>query len=175
MIINKHIERKILTDYFFIEGKIPIDSNYFIRNIEEAVRKDNNENYKTHVKGQMTSWSHFKEDKKFNEILQKLINEVDKNVSLPKYKLIDAWGYCLKKNEKTNFHLHDSLWSGAIYLTKHSQKLEFPQINQSVKPEKGKFVLFSSFLEHGCKASKSKNIKYGISFNMKTLSVSEDV
>jgi len=54
MIINKHIERKILTDYFFIEGKIPIDSNYFIRNIEEAVRKDNNENYKTHVKGQMT-------------------------------------------------------------------------------------------------------------------------
>ena len=41
--------------------------------------------------------------------------------------------------------------------------------------EKGKFVLFSSFLEHGCKASKSKNIKYGISFNMKTLSVTEDV
>ncbi|BCV06197.1 MAG: hypothetical protein CM15mV127_450 [Caudoviricetes sp.] len=24
MIINKHIERKILTDYFFIEGKIPL-------------------------------------------------------------------------------------------------------------------------------------------------------
>lgn len=50
MIINKHIERKILTDYFFIEGKIPINSNYFIHNIEEAVRKDDNENYKTHVK-----------------------------------------------------------------------------------------------------------------------------
>ena len=52
---------------------------------------------------------------------------------------------------------------------------DFKQINQSVKPEKGKFVLFSSFLQHGCKASKSENIKYGISFNMKTLSVSEDV
>ena len=173
MIINKHIERKILTDYFFIEGKIPIDSDYFINSIEAAVKTDNNENYKTHVKGQMTSWQHFARDTKFNEILQKFITEVDKNISLPRYRLMDAWGYCLKKDEKTNFHTHDSLWSAAIYLNKHSQRLEFPQINQSVKPEKGKFVLFSSILEHGCKASKSESIKYGISFNMKTLSVAD--
>ena len=174
MIIHKHIERKILTDYFFIEGKVPVDSDYFIKNINRAIKKDGNENYKTHVKGQMTGWQHFAEDQKFNEVLTKLIKEVDTNLNLPRYRLVDAWGYCLKKHEKTNFHNHKpSLWSAALYLNKHSQKLEFPQINQSVKPERGKFVIFSSLLNHGCKESKSDKVKYGISFNMSELTIAD--
>jgi hypothetical protein len=174
VIIHKYIERKISTDYFFIEGKLSIDSDYFIKSINKAIKKDGNENYKTHVKGQMTSWQHFVENKKFNEVLGKLIKEVDENLNLPRYRLVDAWGYCLKKDEKTNFHNHTpSLWSAALYLNKHSQKLDFPQINQSVKPEKGKFVLFSSILNHGCEESKSNSVKYGISFNMGELTIAD--
>ena len=175
MIINKHIEKKILTDYFFIEGKVNINSEYFIKSINNGIKSTSNENYKSYVKGQMTAWNYFMQEKMFNQLLQQFINVVDQNLSLPNYVLNDAWGYCLKQNEHTNFHHHRPfLWSGAIYLNKHSQTLDFPQIKQSVKPEKGRFALFSSFLEHGCVINKTLKTKYGISFNMRELTISEN-
>ena len=47
----------------------------------------------------------------------------------------------------------------------HNQTLDFPELDISVKPEKGRFVLFSSFLNHGCKISNINKLKYGLSFN----------
>lgn len=174
MIINKHIEKKILTDYFFVEGKVSLDADYLIKSINKSIKSEINENYKTHIKGQMTPWDYFAEDKVFNELLQKFIKVIDENFNLPRYQLADAWGYCLKQNETTNYHNHKPfIWSGAVYLNKHSQRLNFPQINQSVKPEKGTFVLFSSFLQHGCEINKSSKMKYGISFNMNELTLAQ--
>jgi ectoine hydroxylase-related dioxygenase (phytanoyl-CoA dioxygenase family) len=56
--------------------------------------------------------------------------------------------------------------SGAIYLNSHDQLLEFPEINEKVKPEIGSFVIFTSFLKHGCKRNLTNKTKYGISFNI---------
>ena len=67
----------------------------------------------------------------------------------------------------TKFHNHQGCYfSGVIYLNKHSQVLEFPEINEELKPEKGSFAIFSSFLKHGCsKRNLEEKAKYGISFN----------
>lgn len=167
MIIHKHIEKKILRDYFVIEGSLKINCKYFIDKIKEGVQSDDNRNHQTYVRDQMTSWEFFKYDDKFLKILSNLIDMIDENFEFPTYGLVDAWGYCLNTNGETREHDHKpNLWSGVLYLNNHDQTLNFSEIKQSFKPAPGKFVLFSSHLLHDSKKHKFKKSKYGISFNM---------
>tara|TARA_Y100000114_G_scaffold124224_1_gene119939 strand:- start:54 stop:611 length:558 start_codon:yes stop_codon:yes gene_type:complete len=168
MIITKHIEGKVDKNYFYLEGVFEdINCNYFIKKIKDVTKTDNNENYKTHVKGKMTSWRFFYNDSKFLKLFRELVFYIDHNFDFPKYHLKDAWGYSIEKGEGSHFHHHNPhAWSGAIYLNDHDQALEFPDIRKSFKPKKGGFVLFSSGLTHGCLPHRSKKIKYGLSFNV---------
>jgi len=169
MIIETHLERKILRDYFFIVGTIKdINDKYFIKKINKEILKDNAKSYTTNIKGKMTHWSSFPNDPEFRKLFLQFRDYVDSHgiFSDRYYKLKDAWGYVLGKKEYTKFHHHlPNVWSGAIYLNDHNQTLDFPQINISVKPEKGKFILFNSFLNHGCEVNKVNKLKYGLSFN----------
>ena len=47
----------------------------------------------------------------------------------------------------------------------HPQKLDFPDINESITPEEGRFVMFSSFLNHKAKRNVVEKAKYAIAFN----------
>ena len=166
MIINTHVEKKIKRDFFFIEGFLNIDSSYFIKKIKIGCLQKNNMSNKTNIKGGMTSWNYFNSDKKFLNITNIFINYVDENIDLPKYGLKSSWGFSLETDNITKTHTHlPCMWSGVLYLNSHQQLLDYPEINKKVKPEKGKFVLFSSFLKHGCIENNSKKIKWGISFN----------
>ena len=166
MIVEKFFEKKIKRDYFFIEGKIKINSKYFIEKIHEGLEIPDNQTVLTNVKGLMTPWKYFNRDKNFLEILFKFYDLVDENLDLPAYKLRDSWGICVPNGGFTKFHNHNSGWAGVLYLNEHDQNLEFPDIKQTIRPETGKFVLFSSFLNHGCKRHRCDNYKYGISFNI---------
>jgi hypothetical protein len=166
MEIKKHFNKKVLQEYFFIEGMIDIDCDYFIKKIKEGVKEQDSLNYRTNINGKMTSFNCFNEDKNLIEIIQKFNNYVDDNHDFQKYFLLDSWGFCVGKNEDTKFHSHSRcLWSGVIYLNDSNQTLDFPEIDIKVKPEKGKFALFSSFLEHGCKKNLTDTLKWGLSFN----------
>jgi len=169
MIIDTHLERKILTDYFFIVGTIEdINCEYFINKINKVTPTKDNLNYKTNIIGKMTNWTYFTKDEEFKKLFIQLRDYVDLNgiFSNRYYKLKDAWGYVIDKKEYTKFHDHvPNVWSGAVYLNDHSQVLDFPQIDISVKPKKGRFILFSSFLNHGCKINNTNKLKYGLSFN----------
>ena len=167
MIITKHIEGKVDRNYLYCEGIFEdINCNYFIKKIKTVTKTTYNENYKSHVKGKMTPWRFFTQDLKFIKLYREIVFYVDHNFIFPKYDLIDAWGYSIEKGEGTHFHHHNPhAWSGAIYLNDHDQALEFPDIKKSFKPKKGGFVVFSSFLNHGCEASQSEKTKYGLSFN----------
>ena len=167
MIVQKHIEKKVLRDYFFIEGTIDIDVSYFIKKIKEGFESGENRSHVTNVKGEMTNWLWFNKDPKFLEILNQLVSYIDSEIDLPEYHLFNSWGLGLKKNEKTKDHNHEAaLWAGVIYLNEHTQTLDFVDINKKVKPEKGKFVLFSSFLNHEADHNPSSEIKWAISFNI---------
>ena len=167
MFIEKHIEKKVLHDYFFISGIVDIDSTYFIEKINQGVSNEDNFNYKTLIKDKMTSWEFFNKDQNFLNILTRFIDTVDKNINMGNYSLKSSWGFSVGYGGQTDFHKHiPSVWSGVIYLNDHDQILDFPEIEQKIKPTKGKFVLFSSFLRHGCIRHRSENPKYGISFNM---------
>ena len=67
--INKHFEKKILRDYFFIQGVVDINANYFIKKIEEGIKKEDNMSFKTNVKDQMTSYKYFNHDEEFGKII----------------------------------------------------------------------------------------------------------
>ena len=166
MIIQKHIEKKVEVPYIFVEGKLDIDSDYFIKKIDQGIEAKDNKSFKTNIKGAMTDWNFFNEDEKFRLIAYQIGDYLDSNVRMPPYDLKNAWGYRLGHREFTLTHKHSpAIVSTALYLNDHEQTLKFPEIKKEIKPEKGKFVLFSGFLHHGCKRSNTQNYKYGISFN----------
>ena len=168
MKIDDHIEKQILTDYFLIEGTVEIDEKYFINKIKKGFEKENNMSFKTNVRDYMTPFEYFNNDEKFLNILKDFISYIDARIQLNKYTLIDSWGYCVRTGNKTKFHHHGrNMWSGVIYLNEHPQVLEFPDIKKQIKPKKGKFALFSSFLKHGTERHDSKETKWVISFNLK--------
>ena len=103
MIVQKHIEKKVLRDYFFIEGTIDIDVSYFIKKIKEGFESGENRSHVTNVKGEMTNWLWFNKDPKFLEILNQLVSYIDSEIDLPEYHLFNSWGLGLKKNEKISF------------------------------------------------------------------------
>jgi|TARA_R100001463_G_scaffold104212_1_gene158784 hypothetical protein len=175
IIIDHHIEDEVLTDYFFIEGTIDINSEYFIEKIKKGFQEDSNMGFKTNIRDLMTSYFYFNEDKEFGKLLNQFIVYVDDRLKLDSYALQDSWGYCVRTGNKTNFHTHKpSIWSGVLYLNDHSQTLDFPKLKRKIKPEKGRFALFSSFLDHGCKKHKAKETKWGISFNFSPVRMIKD-
>ena len=166
ILIDNHIEDETLTDYFFIEGTIDINAEYFIEKIKEGFNQDSNMAFKTNIRDLMTSYNYFNNDKEFSKILDLFIKYIDERIRLNSYLLQDSWGYCIRTGNKTGFHNHSpAIWSGAIYLNDHPQTLDFPRIKKKIKPARGKFALFSSFLQHGCKRHKHKDTKWGMSFN----------
>tara|TARA_R110000765_G_scaffold281249_2_gene378557 strand:- start:157 stop:696 length:540 start_codon:yes stop_codon:yes gene_type:complete len=175
ILINNHIEDEVLTEYFFVEGTIDINAEYFIEKIKQGFQEDSNMGFQTNVRDLMTSYNYFNNDEEFSKILPQFIKYIDDRIKFSYYDLQDSWGYCVRTGNKTKFHHHSpALWSGAIYLNDHLQTLDFPAIKRKVKPERGKFVLFSSFLPHGCKKHKHKDTKWGMSFNFSPTLKNED-
>ena len=101
MIITKEFNRKVERDYFFIQGILNIDSQYFIQKIKESCASKDNNNYKTNIKGLMTPFEFFKQDQKFlTEIIIPVIDYVDENYKLNNYHILDAWGFEVRPKEK---------------------------------------------------------------------------
>ena len=167
MRISKELEKRVQRDYFFIKGHIDIDCNYFIEKIKQGVEEKDNMNYKSNIKGKMTSWNFFNNDSNFIKHIIKFNKHIDKNYDLPAYTLKDSWGFINSPGEKTNFHSHhQAIYSGVIYLNDCQQPLLFKEIEQQINPEAGSFGIFSGWLNHGCDTNDTNNHKFGISFNM---------
>jgi hypothetical protein len=164
----KHIEKPVQKDCFFFEFMSKeIDSEYFIKKIEEGISSKENKNYKTNVLGKMTSWNWFAKDNNFINIIKPCIDHFDFNkIDIQKCNLRDAWGVKTGYRDKVIKHNHGSaIISDVLYLNNSNQNLFFPQLDIEVKIKKNKIILFSGFLDHYTKLSLEENSKYGISFN----------
>ena len=167
MKINKVTKAKERRDYFFAEGVLDINSDYFIKKIEKGINQEDNANYQTNIRGKMTSPTYFVKDEEFVKIVLPLLDCIDEHHKhAPAYALESAWGFREGFAEYTREHNHAGCWlSGVIYLNKHQQKLMFPEIKKDITPDKGSFALFSTFLKHKTNRNIKENYKYGISFN----------
>jgi hypothetical protein len=172
---TKQIETQIKKKVFYLEGMIDIDANYFIQEIEKGIINSQN-NHLTNVQGFMTSWDYFLYDEKFKELFINLINKVEHHACVDtetkdSWVLKDCWGLKEVKGNYTKKHHHlPNLISGVIYLNNVKQKLIFEEINVELIPEKGKFAIFSSLLNHFTERNLEDISKYAISFNIKKLS-----
>ena len=169
MIVDKEIVSQIYRPYVFVTGIFDIDSKYFKKRVEEGVQ-NSNINYKTNVHGKHTEWKFFNKDKEFGILLLQMIDYLDGlNIQLQKFSLEDSWGLIEGFGDHTIKHHHGySYLSGVLYLNNHHQKLYFPEIKQEITPKQGRFVIFSSFLEHYTKRNIRNTEKYAISFNFLT-------
>jgi hypothetical protein len=167
VILDKKIKSEIKQSYFFYTGKFnKIDANYFINKIDNGCNAHNNNSFKTNIIGQMTDYKYFNKDIEFLKLIWQIFDVIDKDINSEKYILSESWGLKNGLSHYTKNHTHKgSYFSGVIYLNKHPQILEFPEINKEIKPDIGSFAFFSSFLKHGCKRNLSNKIKYGLSFN----------
>ena len=169
MIIDKEIVSKIARDYLFVSGVIDVDVKYFKKRIDEGV-KASNINYQTNVYGRHTEWDFFKKDKKFMVLLFQMIDHLETlTIDLQRFFLNSSWGIIEGIGDYTQRHHHEPNYlSGVLYLNSHPQKLYFPDIQQEITPEIGRFAVFSSFLAHYTKRNLIEKEKYGISFNFRS-------
>jgi|TARA_R100001594_G_scaffold54549_2_gene88102 hypothetical protein len=174
MKIEKEIVSKLPREYLFVSGILDLDAKYFKRRIDEGV-KASTINYQTNVYGRHTEWEFFNKDKEFNILLFQMIDYLETlTMDLQRFYLRNAWGLIEGLGEYTQKHHHEPNYiSGAIYINDHPQKLYFPEIKQEILPTKGKFVMFSSFLNHHTKRNIVDKEKYGISFNFRSAMVLE--
>ena len=168
MKVDKLIKSKIKKDYFFITGNVPINTKYFIEEIEKGIKEKENLNFKTNLLSEMTHYHYFLKDKEFYKVILNFLDLIDneKLTDYKRYDLSDAWGFKQGFSHYTREHDHaPGVVSGAIMLSKHPQHLYFPEINQTFECEPGNFVLFSSFLKHKNKRNPTDEVRYGLSFN----------
>ena len=174
MKIDKEIVSKIARDYIFISGVIDVDVKYFKKRIDEGI-KASSINYKTNVYGKHTEWDFFKKDKEFVVLLFQIIDHIETlKIDLQRFFLNSSWGIIEGIGDHTQRHHHEPNYlSGVLYLNDHPQKLYFPDIQQEITPEVGRFAIFSSFLAHHTKRNLIEKEKYAISFNFRSAMVGE--
>jgi hypothetical protein len=166
--INKIIEREVYRKAFIYEIQMDVDDKYFKEEIENCLKKKNLY-YTTNVKGKMTEWDAFNKNEKFVKILTKGLKYVSQFHQIkPRVIIESAWGIKIEKGDYTEKHNHSSSeLSGILYLNDVSQLLIFPDLNISVKPKKGTFLIFSPWLEHFTGLNESDVAKYAIAFNFR--------
>jgi len=135
--------------------------------IDKGVKKHHN-NYKTNVKGKMTSFKYFNKNLNFQKFIS-LIQPCIQKVSPRPLELYDAWGNILEEKDYVQLHRHDPCYlSGVLYLS-NGCGTYFKHFDTELKVEPGAFVLFDSNLEHEVKQGYFKNKRYTLAFNFSIL------
>ena len=67
----------MVSEYFFIKGRCPIDAKYFIKQIEVGIKQEDNKSYTTNVIGEMTDYKYFLNDKKFMKFFMPVLDLLD--------------------------------------------------------------------------------------------------
>ena len=167
MLIQRHFNYTIPKDMVFIEGFLNnIDSRYFISKIEEGINQENNENYKTNVKGKFTGFDSLvyePETLEFMRYIEPSISNIYNRIAYVK----ECWGNIYNNDDHALLHHHQdcSGFSGILYLTEGGPGTYFSDFDITINEEYGKVVLFDPLLLHQVKSSNLKNSRITMGFN----------
>tara|TARA_R100000951_G_scaffold87828_2_gene75789 strand:- start:145 stop:762 length:618 start_codon:yes stop_codon:yes gene_type:complete len=140
----------------------------FILDIKNNI--DLNMNNFTNVKGGMTEWHHFLDNKNFKNLINHIINKHQLTnpelfqYFLEKHIVSNAWGNEIKKGDSLNYHVHPCV-HGILYLTKGSN-LILPELNLKINPEPGDYYIFPPEILHGFDSHQGDNNRYSLVFNI---------
>ena len=111
-----------------------------------------------------------------DDLLDKIVDDFY-NVTGQRVSVINYWGHVHEKNMSTQPHDHGNCYaSGVVYISapKGSGSIVFrPNIDRlnkdafltSFPPERGKYYIFPSYLEHFVTRNASKEMRVSLSFN----------
>ncbi len=131
---------------------------------------------RTNVKGEMTSWNYFINDKDFEKItkfinpyLFKFLSTIRNNINA--VELLDAWGNKLNKNDYIQKHDHlVGGWngiSGNMYFSDKKPGTYFVNFKGAIQPKRGRIVIFNSSELHLVDVVKDNQPRYTLAFNMR--------
>ena len=124
----------------------------------------------TNVKGGMTSWTHFNNNKMFKDFIIHLINKYQVTHSnlfqyfLEKKTIESAWGNEIKKGDSLKYHTH-TCWHGILYLTQGCD-LNLPELNLKITPQPGDYYIFPPEILHGFDQYLGEKNRYSLIFNI---------
>lgn len=172
IIIEKTIPRKIWMYQLDFENFT--ESKYFIQKIDEELNKAN-ANYKTNVKGKMTS-NCFLQDFNLIHLINVFKNHITSltDVFDSSFKIKDAFGIRNDFGDYTRKHRHGNAdIAGILYLNDSSQKLYFPDLKLEVETKPGRMLLWESSLWHEAKPNRDQTPKYAVVFNIEYTGMEE--
>lgn len=124
---------------------------------KEAYKYDAN-NYKTNVKGQMSSYTVYGETNTYNKLLDKITETVQTNNTEirpieegMKYQIFNAWTAIYRENDYARAHHHCTAMLSFVYYIKVGAKtspLKFTQCQFQIEPEDDLLIVFDSALVH---------------------------
>jgi hypothetical protein len=168
--------------------------NYYnervLKRIQDKIKNNINPNMykKTYVRASMTNFSFFNEDDDFHHLLNDisflLFKFADQNgfEGANKFKIIDAWGNILNKNEyvKNHHHMNNKNIVRAIHISanlffnKREPGTYFSRYRKQIKPERGKIIVFLANEMHLVDVYKQKEPRYTLAFNLQCRKVNND-
>jgi len=124
----------------------------------------------SNVKGDMTPWHYFNEDKDFIDFINFMINK--HQAAHPHYfkhfyskrTVEGAWGNLYKKGDSLTPHVHYSE-SGILFLS-HGCELILPELNIKIKPSPGDYYIFPPVILHGFDPILNDEERCSIAFNL---------
>jgi len=126
----------------------------------------NSNDYKTNVKGQMSSYTVYGETNTYNKLLDKITEIIHKNQNYIRpigdaaFQIFNAWTAIYRENDYTIDHHHASSCISFVYYIKVGSKtspLIFPQCQFQVEPEDDLLVIFDSTLVHNVPRHKGQD------------------
>lgn len=152
---------------FILTSKIKDISliNNLINTIKEK-SKNNDLNFKTHVKGLFSGFDTFIKDANFHKFI-KSIQEQIKIIFEGNFVIRSAWGNIFLKEHFVTPHNHltSDAFCGILYLTEGGPGTYFNDYDMTITEEIGKFVLFSPILLHEVKKNDTDNERITLAFN----------
>jgi hypothetical protein len=171
--INEHKHSLFITyprtvNILFGNYPYPEVIHNLIIEIKNNVDKDL-QNY-TNVKGNMTQWDYFVNNKSFNDFITYFINKHQSSHPdlfqhfFSKNIVESAWGNEIKKGDSLTLHDHHC-YHGILYLTKGCD-LIFPELNIKVTPQPGDYYFFPPTIFHGFDEYQGDTNRYSLVFNI---------
>ena len=168
--------KKILKETFILTGKINNDK--LINNLINFIKnnKNNELNYKTHVKGHFTGFKSLIENDDFINFL-KIIQPQIKVIYKNNFQIFEAWGNLCKIGGEVSEHNHIGIsgFCGILYLTEGGPGTYFKEYDLLIKEEIGKYILFHPLLNHSVEKIKNNIERITVAFNINKIIEWEDI
>jgi hypothetical protein len=161
------IKNKVSRDIFLLIGRITNEK--LINNLINFVKNNANDklSYKTAVRARFTGFESMINNEYFHEFLISIKPEIFK-IYPDNFRITDAWGNILNKNEEVAEHNHKgaTAFCGILYLTNGGPGTYFKDLDMTISEEVGKYVLFHPLLDHSVKKLDVDMERISIAWNM---------